>query len=111
MLDVGEVFVKSKDILKPEDGNINWDAELSGLLTNESGEVMVGFDLEILYGNKTFSDVTDINGRYEFAGLPRDKKVKLGLNSVYRVRQREKTRLNPSFTNIFLSLKLVLIVT
>ena len=33
----------------------------------------------------------------------RDKKVKLGLNSVYRVRQREKTRLNPSFTNIFLS--------
>ena len=77
VLDIGEVFVKSKDILKPEDPNIDWNATLSGLLTNESGEAMVGFDLQILYGNKTFSDVTDINGRYELTGLPRDRKVKL----------------------------------
>ena len=77
VLDVGEVFVKSKDILKPEDGNIDWDAALSGLLTNESGEVVVGFDLEILYGSRVFHEVTDINGRYEFDGLPRDRKVTL----------------------------------
>ncbi|MHC4586732.1 MAG: sigma-70 family RNA polymerase sigma factor, partial [Planctomycetota bacterium] len=77
VLDVGEVFVRSKDIMKPEDGNIDWDATLSGLITNENGRVMIGFDLEISYGSRTFHDVTDINGRYEFTGLPRDRKVKL----------------------------------
>jgi hypothetical protein len=77
VLDIGEVFVKHKDILRTEDGNIDWDATLAGQVTNESGDVMVGFDLQILYGNKTFRDVTDIKGRYEFTGLPRDKKVKL----------------------------------
>jgi len=77
VLDVGEVFVNSKDILKPEDGNIDWDAALSGLLTNENGRVMVGFDLGISYGSRRFRDVTDINGRYEFTGMPRDRKVKL----------------------------------
>jgi len=77
VLDVGEVFVKLKDILKPEDGNIYWDGTLSGQVTNESGEVMVGFHLEISYGNREVRDVTDINGRYEFVGLPGDRKVKL----------------------------------
>ena len=77
VLNVGEVFVKSKDVPRPEDGNIDWDATLSGLLTNESGEVIVGFDLQIYYGSREFHEVTDINGRYEFTGLPRDRKVKL----------------------------------
>lgn len=77
VLDVGEVFVKLKDTLKPVDGNIDWDGTLSGQVTNESGEVMVGVDLEILYRNRVLHEVTDINGKYEFASLPRDKKVKL----------------------------------
>ncbi len=79
VLDIGEVFVKREEIAGPEDDDIDWDATLSGLLTNESGEVMVGFDLQILYGNRTFHDMTDINGQYEFAGLPRDRKVKLSV--------------------------------
>ncbi|MBC8470511.1 MAG: sigma-70 family RNA polymerase sigma factor [Planctomycetes bacterium] len=77
VLDVGEVFVRRETIPGLEDGDIDWDGTLSGLLTNENGRVMVGFDLWIGYGSKTFSDVTDINGRYEFTGLPRDRKVKL----------------------------------
>ena len=77
VLDVGEVFVKRETIPGLENGNIDWDGTLSGLLTNENGRVMVGFDLVIHYGSRTFHDVTDINGRYEFTGLPRDKKVKL----------------------------------
>ena len=77
VLDVGEVFVRRETIPGFEEGSIEWDGTLSGQLTNESGEVLVGFDLEILYGNRVFHDVTDINGRYEFAGLPRDRKVKL----------------------------------
>ncbi|MCP4609487.1 MAG: sigma-70 family RNA polymerase sigma factor [Planctomycetes bacterium] len=77
VLDVGEVFVRRETIPGLEDGNIDWDATLSGLLTNENGRVMVGFDLVIHYGSRTFHDVTDINGRYEFAGLPKDRKVKL----------------------------------
>ena len=77
VLDVGEVFVRRETIPGLEDGNIDWGGTLSGQVTNESGEVMVGFDLGIHYGSRTFSDVTDINGRYEFAGLPRDRKVKL----------------------------------
>ncbi len=77
VLNVGEVFVKSKDIMKPEDSNINWDGTLSGQVTDENGDVMVGFDLQIYYGSREFHEVTDINGRYEFTGLPRDRKVKL----------------------------------
>ena len=50
---------------------------MSGLLTNENGQIMVGFDLQVSYGNRRIRDVTDINGRYEFAGLPGDRKVKL----------------------------------
>ena len=79
ILDVGEVFVRRETIPGLEDGNIDWDTSLSGLLTNENGEVMVGFDLVIRYGSRTFHDVTDINGRYEFTGLPKDRKVKLGV--------------------------------
>jgi hypothetical protein len=82
VLDVGEVFVRRETIPGLEDGNIDWDTSLSGLLTNESGEVMVGFDLTILYGSRTFHDVTDINGRYEFDGLPRDRKVKLRVSGI-----------------------------
>jgi len=77
VLDVGEVFVKRETIPGFEDDDIDWDATLAGQVSNESGDVMVGFDLEILYGNKPFHDVTDINGRYKFVGLPRDRKVKL----------------------------------
>ena len=77
VLDIGEVFVRRETIPGLEDGNIDWDGTLSGLLTNENGRVMIGFDLEIFYGNRVFHDVTDINGRYEFTGLPRDRKVKL----------------------------------
>jgi len=85
VLNVGEVFVKSKDIIKPEDSNIDWDGTLSGQVTNESGDVMVGFDLQIYYGSREFHEVTDIKGRYEFTGLPRDRKVKLMvLGSAYK---------------------------
>jgi RNA polymerase sigma factor (sigma-70 family) len=77
VLNIGEVFVRRETIPGFEDGNINWDGILSGQVTNENGELMIGFDLEISYGGRKFSEVTDINGRYEFVGLPRDKKVKL----------------------------------
>jgi len=77
VLDVGEVYVIRETIPGFESDDIEWDATLSGQVTNETGDVMVGFDLEILYGNRVFHDVTDINGRYEFAGLPRNRKVKL----------------------------------
>lgn len=50
---------------------------MSGQVTNENGQIMVGFDLQVSYGNRRIRDVTDINGRYEFAGLPGDRKVKL----------------------------------
>jgi len=79
VLDVGEVFVRRETIPGFEDDNIDWDGTLSGLVTNENGQVMIGFDLEILYGNRTFHEVTDINGRYEFVGLPGDRKVKLAV--------------------------------
>ncbi len=82
VLDVGEVFVRRETIPGFEDGNIDWDGTLSGLLTNENGRVMVGFDLGIRYGSRTFHDVTDINGRYEFVGLPKDRKVKLRISGI-----------------------------
>jgi hypothetical protein len=77
VLNVGDVFVIRETVPGFEDDNIDWDGTLSGQVTNENGQVMVGFDLEILYGNKPFHDVTDINGRYEFVGLPGNRKVKL----------------------------------
>ena len=77
MFDVDEIFVKRETIPGFEEDEIDWDATLSGQVTNESGDVMVGFDMEISYEYKRFREVTDIKGRYKFAGLPRDKKVKL----------------------------------
>ena len=77
VLDVGEVFVRRETIPGFEDGDIDWDGTLSGQVTNENGELMIGFDLEISYGSRKFSEVTDINGRYEFVGLPRDRKLEL----------------------------------
>ncbi|MCP4259722.1 MAG: sigma-70 family RNA polymerase sigma factor [Planctomycetes bacterium] len=98
VLDVGEVFVQRETIPGFEDDNIDWDGTLSGLLTNESGDVMVGFDLEILYGNKPFHDVTDINGRYEFVGLPGDRKVKLTVSgSAYKDSKTGRKRYRESF--------------
>ncbi len=76
VIDVGEVFVLREDLPKLGD-SIDWDGTLSGQVTNENGELMIGFDLEISYGSRKFSEVTDINGRYEFAGLPRDRKLEL----------------------------------
>ena len=77
VFDVGEVFVKREMIPGFEEDKIDWDATLSGQVTNESGDVMVGFDVEISYENKRFMEVTDIKGQYKFVGLPGDKKVKL----------------------------------
>jgi hypothetical protein len=77
MFDVGEVFVKRETIPGFEEEKIDWDATLSGQITNESGDVMVGFDVGITYEYKNFREVTDIKGWYKFVGLPRDKKVKL----------------------------------
>jgi RNA polymerase sigma factor (sigma-70 family) len=87
--DVGEVFVKRETIQELEDNNIEWDGSLSGYVTNEDGEAMIGFDLEIYYGKKQFRELTDINGWYEFVGLPGNKKVELRVsgiddNKVYR---------------------------
>jgi hypothetical protein len=77
VFDVGEVFVKRETIPGFEEDKIDWDATLSGQVTNESGDVMVGFDVEVSYENKRFIEVTDIKGWYKIVGLPRDKKVKL----------------------------------
>ncbi|MHC4726437.1 MAG: sigma-70 family RNA polymerase sigma factor [Planctomycetota bacterium] len=93
VLDVGEVFVIRETIPGFEDDDIDWDGTLSGHVTNESGDVMVGFDLEILYGNKPFHDVTDINGRYEFTGLPRDTKVKLRVLGTADMQNRTEKKL------------------
>jgi hypothetical protein len=77
VFDVGEVFVERETIPGFEEEKIDWDAPLTGRITNDSGDVMVGFDVEISYDYKRFREVTDIKGLYKFVGLPRDKKVKL----------------------------------
>ena len=98
VLDVDEVFVEREEIPKLEDDNIDWDGTLSGQVTNESGDVMVGFDLDISYGNRKFNEVTDINGRYEFVGLPRDRKVKLMVSgSAYKDSKTGRKRYRNSF--------------
>jgi len=89
VFDVGEVFVKRETIPGFEKEKIDWDATLSGQVTNESGDVMVGFDVEISYDYKMFREVTDIKGLYKFVGLPRDKKVKLMVSG--RTPQHSKT--------------------
>ena len=74
---LGEVLIKRKNVPEPENDNVEWNGSLSGLVTNANGEMMVGFNLSIRYGNKEFDEATDINGRYEFVGLPRNKKAEL----------------------------------
>jgi len=75
--DLGEVLIKQKNIPEPEDDKTEWNGRLSGLVTNEHDEIMVGFNLTVHYGNRQFSELTDINGRYEFAALPRNRKAEL----------------------------------
>ena len=77
--DIGKVFVKREMLEEFEDDNIEWNGSLSGLLTNEDGEAVVGFRLSINYGEKQFHDITDLNGRYEFVGLPKNRKIKLSV--------------------------------
>jgi RNA polymerase sigma factor (sigma-70 family) len=88
VLNVGDVFVLRETIPGFEDDNIEWDRTLAGQVTNESGDVMVGFDLEISYENRRFSEVTDINGRYEIVGLPADKKVELRVSGTANMQSR-----------------------
>jgi hypothetical protein len=67
-------------------------------VTNESGQVMVGFDLEISYGSRKFSEVTDINGRYKFVGLPRDRKLELKVSGTAN---RQSTTERKMYTESF----------
>jgi RNA polymerase sigma factor (sigma-70 family) len=97
VLDVGEVYVIRETIPGFESDDIEWDATLSGQVTNETGDVMVGFDLEILYGNRVFHDVTDINGRYELAGLPRDTKLKLRVFGTTNKQDRTEKKFYSNF--------------
>jgi hypothetical protein len=100
VLNVGEVFIIRETIPGFEDDNINWDGILTGHVTNESGDVMVGFDLEILYGNKVFHDVTDINGRYELTGLPRDTRLRLRVFGTSNKQDRTEKKFYSNFFDV-----------
>lgn len=82
-LDAGETVEAGDVILKPlygfEDDRTEWTGTISGRVINENNEPMVGFKVDTSIGTKHFADVTDTKGRYALTGLPKGKKLYVGL--------------------------------
>ena len=56
---------------------IEWNATLSGQVSDADGNAVVGARISTKYGEKYFQDWTDINGKYKLTGLPKGKKISL----------------------------------
>jgi hypothetical protein len=85
-IDVGHIVVKIEvleRLREPADADVGWNGTLSGLLTDEYGDPAMGTLVEIRMGRRYFRDYTDIDGRYQLTGLPRDKKLKLYMRHRY----------------------------
>jgi hypothetical protein len=78
-IDVGHIVVKGEELERlREPADVEWNGTLSGLVTDEYGDPVIGTFVEAFFAKKySFRDFTDIDGRYQLTGLPRGKKLKL----------------------------------
>ena len=78
-VDAGDIVVGEEMLakLRGVEKEIEWDARLGGVVTDDNGEVLEGVFVSVSYGERDFNDVTDYEGRYELTGLPRGEGVEL----------------------------------
>jgi hypothetical protein len=74
--DIGDVRLKRLGGFK--DGEIDWTGTLSGKVTDEQGNPVMGFKIGTSVGLDRFEDVTDKKGRYTLKKLPKGKKLYVG---------------------------------
>jgi len=83
-IDVGNIVVKVEVLERlREPADAEWYGNLSGLVTDEYGDPVMGTLVETRIGRRYFRDFTDIDGRYELTGLPRGEKLKLNIEHRY----------------------------
>ncbi|MHC4692662.1 MAG: carboxypeptidase-like regulatory domain-containing protein [Planctomycetota bacterium] len=83
-IDVGNIVVKGEELERlREPADAEWNGTLSGLLTDEYGDPVMGTLVETRIGRRYFRDYTDIDGRYQLTGLPRGEKLKLNIEHRY----------------------------
>ncbi|MHC4743107.1 MAG: carboxypeptidase-like regulatory domain-containing protein [Planctomycetota bacterium] len=79
-IDVGDIVVKREELKRlREPDDPGWNATLSGLVTDEHGDPVIGTYVEIVFGKRLSSDFTDIDGRYRLTGLPNGEKLRLNV--------------------------------
>jgi len=77
-IDVGDIVVKGERLKQlREEASLEWNGTLSGLVTDEYGDPVIGANVRTTFARRGFGDITDIDGRYRLTGLPRGKKLKL----------------------------------
>jgi hypothetical protein len=75
---LGDIIAKGVRSKKEAEGSlIEWNATLSGVVTDANGVVMKGISVSAAIGNKIIIDFTDENGRYDLKGLPRGERIQL----------------------------------
>lgn len=83
-IDVDHIVVKGEELERlREPADAEWNGTISGLLTDEYGDPVMGTLVQISLGRRYFRDFTDIDGRYQLTGLPRGEKLKLDIEHRY----------------------------
>jgi hypothetical protein len=83
-IDVGHIVVKVEVLERlREPADAEWNGTLSGLITDEYGDPVMGTLVETRIGRRYFRDYTDIDGRYRLTDLPKGEKLKLQIKHRY----------------------------
>ncbi len=86
-LPAGETFDVGNMVLKPDKEFVAYKNQMDGKLTGQvfdaNNQPLAGIKVQVLarWSSDSITDTTDLNGRYEFEGLPRGKRLSIMLQT------------------------------